>query len=168
MPNCIGRVRAGVDAAALRLTGFATVGAVGGLETQTLTVAQMPAHAHSDSGHAHGDSGHGHSVSDGGHNHYLNMPSHAHSLYPDSTEAASNAGCGCVGGGTIMQSRGFWIGQTDYRQTGDYNSSSGAGIGIYAGYANIATNYAAIQNTGGGGSHPNVQPTIAMNVIIKR
>lgn len=65
LPDCRGRVAAGKDdmggAAANRLTvggggvAGATLGAVGGSETHTLTTAQIPSHSHAvtDPGHAH-------------------------------------------------------------------------------------------------------------------
>jgi microcystin-dependent protein len=153
LPDFRGRVRAMVDKGSGRLTGY-NLGTAGGAETHTLTAAQMPTHTHADSGHNHG-------YSDPGHNHGLNQSSHQHALYPVQTQACANYGCGCTGGGNTMQDYGsYWISQTDWRQSGDYNS--GAGIGI-----TIATNYANLANTGGGTAHPNVQPTIAVNAIIK-
>ena len=152
LPDFRGRVRAMVDKGAGRLTGY-NLGTAGGAETHTLTAAQMPTHTHADSGHNHG-------YSDPGHNHGLNQSSHQHALYPTGTEQGGNAGCGCTGGGGVLWDQGNWIAQTDWRQSGDYNSGSGIGIAI-------ATNYANLANTGGGTAHPNVQPTLAVNAIIK-
>ena len=152
LPDFRGRVRAMVDKGAGRLTGY-NLGIAGGAETHTLTAAQMPTHTHADSGHNHG-------YSDPGHNHGLNQSSHQHALYPTGTEQGGNAGCGCTGGGGVLWDQGNWIAETDWRQSGDYNSGSGIGIAI-------ATNYANLANTGGGTAHPNVQPTLAVNAIIK-
>jgi microcystin-dependent protein len=64
LPDTRGRTRASKDdmggSPALRLTpggsGIAgtTLGATGGAETHTLTVAQLAVHTHSDAGHSHG------------------------------------------------------------------------------------------------------------------
>jgi microcystin-dependent protein len=153
VPDLRGRVRAGVDPTALRLTGFAALGVTGGMEAVALTIAQLAAHTHGDAGHAHG-------YSDPAHNHGLNQGSHQHATYPNSTGSGWNAGCGCTGGGTVMLADGGSVSQTDWRASGDYNSAAGIGITIATGYSNLA-------NTGSGTAHANVQPTMAMNAIIK-
>ena len=85
VPDCRGRTRVGVDTTALRLTGYTTPGAVGGAEGVALTIAQLAAHTHADTGHTHGDSGHAHGFSDPGHNHGLVQSSHQHAPYPGGT-----------------------------------------------------------------------------------
>ena len=128
VPDCRGRTRVGVDTTALRLTGYTTPGAVGGAEGVTLTIAQLAAHTHADTGHTHGDSGHAHGFSDPGHNHGLVQSSHQHAPYPGGTGAGGNAGCGCTGGGTVMLAWGYNIDQTDWRASGDYNNAAGTGM----------------------------------------
>lgn len=118
-----------------------TLGAAGGTETHTLTTAQMPAHTHAntlnDPGHAHANT-----LSDPGHTHGHN--------------AAANIGGSSTGGG------GFAINA----QGGATISAAGTGISINnAGAGTGATITNASQ--GSGGAHPNVQPGIVFNKIIK-
>lgn len=84
-----------------------------------------------------------HSHTDAGHGHGVNDPSHTHS---------TNAQVG-VSSGNIPAGPGIGLAAA---------SVGGAftGISIQAGAANI-------QNTGGGGSHSNVQPTAAFNTMIR-
>ena len=66
-----------------------------------------------------------------------------------------------------MLAWGYTIDQTDWRASGDYNNAAGTGCWCNTAYAAIATNYAALANTGGGAAHPNVQPSIAFTTMIK-
>ena len=154
VPDCRGRVRAGVDTRVTAiLPGFTTRGAVGGEAAHVQSIAEIAVHNHSDAGHAHG-------YQDWGHNHGLNLGSHQHALYPGGTDSSSYAGCGCTGGGNVVLYNGYNISQTDWRDSGDYNSAAGIGI-------NITGASAAIQNTGSSNAFNVVQPTIAVNAIIK-
>ena len=109
LPDMTGRIPAGKEATATRLTSGVggvdggTLGAVGGAQSHTLTAAQLPAHAH---------------PLNGGNSYYL------------------------------MRTTGGAVGLT-----------SGTGV------ADTVTNTS--NNTGGGSAHPNVQPTIVLNYIIK-
>ena len=83
-----------------------------------------------------------HNHTDSGHSHGVSDPGHSHVYsYPAGS------------GGNIQGGSGFLGSPTN-------TNSSGTGI-------SISTGHAAITNTGGGTSHPNVQPTIAVNWAIK-
>ena len=109
VPDLTGRIPAGKEATATRLTSGAggvdggTLGAVGGVQTHTLTSAQIPAHAH---------------PINGGNSYYL------------------------------MRTTGGAVGLT-------------GGTGLADTVSNTSN------NSGGGSAHPNVQPTIVLNYIIK-
>lgn len=126
LPDARGRAVAGKDdmggAAANRLTASggvtgSTLGAVGGAETHTLTVAQMPQHSHA--------------VTDPGHSH------------------AASFRLGTAAGGLSYA----YGGTTD-------NASQAVTV-------NGNTTGISIQNNGSGQAHPNVQPTLVLNKIIK-
>lgn len=111
IPDSRGRVAAGADnmggVAANRLTtasGMSTglLGGTGGVETVTLSVAQMPAH--------------GHSVTDPGHNHGITDPTHLHSsLFPNFTNVTYS------GGGLTLSA---------YAGSNSSQNTSGVGTGI--------------------------------------
>jgi microcystin-dependent protein len=139
LPDFRGRIAAGADnmggTPAGNLSGY-VVGSVGGLQTELLTVAQMPAHSHTDSGHVH-------TITDPGHTH-----------------APSTAGNFMVqlppgGQGTLTNGS-----NPNVEPTTGATASSTTGISVNSGTANLT-------NTGGGASHPNVQPTAAVNKIIR-
>jgi microcystin-dependent protein len=123
VPDYRGRVMAGrdnmggVDSGRLTSTYFGSnasaIGASGGAESQTLTIAQMPSHTHT-----------------------YNDPGHAH---------AYSAG--------VAQAFGTGAGSSSTVPTTFTSGSAVTGITINA--------------TGGGSAHPNVQPTITANYIIK-
>lgn len=197
LPDMRGRVIAGMDnmggTAASRLTtagggvNGAALGASGGGQTHTLTTAQMPKHGHgfNDPGHTHvvNDPGHKHTVTDPGHNHGVTDPTHAHSVYdPGHTHghnAAAAAGGSSTGGGAFPM----------YAPAGATINAAGTGISIYGAATGVSVNGAATgvgmnnastgvgvassstgitaQDTGGDTAHPNVQPTLVLNYIIK-
>jgi len=122
LPDKTGRVSAMKESSASRLTssyfgGASTsLGAVGGLDSHTLTASEIPSHTHS--------------ITDPGHTHTTN-------------------------GNFLKQGL---IGS-------DYQGSSFLGsapVGV-----NTATTGISVNNTGGGGAHSIVQPTIICNYIIR-
>jgi microcystin-dependent protein len=127
VPDGRGRVLAGVDnmggVAANRLTtagggvNGAALGATGGGETHTLTMAQIPAHSHG--------------VTDPGHTH------------------AGSFRLGASAGGFAFP----YGGSADNASHSVTNIANTTGI--------------TIQDAGSGNAHPNVQPTLVVNYIIK-
>lgn len=119
LPDLRGRIVAGVDGGANRLTtatmSSQALAGVGGGETQTLTITQIPAHAHG--------------VTD---------PTHTHVF-----QTFANTGSSPIAAASS-------------------NISAGPNAGTLASATGIS-----IQNNGSGGSHPNVQPTMELNYIIR-
>lgn len=125
LPDFRGRVAAGIDSGAARLSSTtmtpnaSTLGASGGIESVTLTIPQIPAHTHTGSTASAGDHSHTYGVS--------------------------------------------VLGGTD-------GARAGVSPGEYQGTTNVAgahTHTMNLDNTGGGGAHPNVQPTLLINKIIR-
>lgn len=67
--------------------GSYSIGNVGGLDTVTLSILEMPTHSHglTDPGHSHGltDPGHNHNVVDPGHTHAASSVPHQHTFTTD-------------------------------------------------------------------------------------
>jgi microcystin-dependent protein len=104
-----------------------TLGNVGGLESHTLTTAQLASHSHSNT---------------------LSDPGHAHTATQQQSStviSSGGGGAGYAGGGSnpIAVTSGFTI-----------NSATSGVTIINAG-------------AGGGNAHPNVQPTIVSNYIMR-
>ena len=125
LPDKTGRVSAMKEASATRLTSTyfggnsANLGAVGGLESHTLTSAQIPAHSHPNS------------LNDPGHFHSYTAPIPISVLQPGGSAGSVSTGSSSTGSKTT----GITITNAD--------------------------------NTGGGGAHNNVQPTIVCNYIMR-
>lgn len=122
LPDKAGRVSAMKEASPSRLTsaffgGASTnLGATGGSERHTLTIAELPSHTHT--------------ISDPGHVHTTN-------------------------GNFLKQG----LSGSDY--------TGGNFLGSAAVSINSATTGISVNNTGGGVAHPNIQPTIICNYIIR-
>jgi microcystin-dependent protein len=127
------------------------VSATGGQATHVLTAAEMPVHNHTAT-----DAGHGHGIYDPGHNHNVNDPTHAHSV----AAGISNTGNFSAGGSAPFPTGGQVATAAAY--TGIYLSAAVTGIGIVAGYANIA-----VTNAGSGAAHENRPPYYALCYVMR-
>lgn len=167
LPDCRGRIILARDnmggSSANRITASAadSLGGVGGTETHTLTEAQIAVHDHTAT-----DAGHGHSGSSAGTG-YASVGTGYASVswdgkYQSNTTTGGGGdrlnqfdGQGGTGGTSISGSL------TD---AGHSHTDAGHGhtVTIASGTASIT-----VGNAGSGEAHPNTQPWIAMNVVIK-
>lgn len=147
-----GRVPVGVN------TGdgdFNTVEKQGGAKTVTLTTAQMPSHTHTQNSHNHSQNAHTHTQNS--HNHNQNAHSHG-------TRYKGFSGVSSSSSGFIMLRRNDSVDSYDGTDSDGAISTTASNKATTATNQNTtATNNATTatnQNTGGGGSHPNLQPYI--------
>lgn len=128
------------------------LGVIGGTETETLSLSQIPSHNHglTDNGHQHtGNTGY-------------ESNTHYHPTYMRTTgQEAGGYGLGIAGAFTnrvIVTSAGAY----------DYPGYQQASVQHYHSFT-TATGYASItlQPAGSGGSHNNMQPYLPLNFIIK-
>jgi microcystin-dependent protein len=141
IPDLRGRALAGIDnmggTAASRLTSY-VLGTTGGGQNVTLVTSEFPPHTHgvNDSGHIHTA---GTAISD---------PGHLHGMGLGNEFDASRSTGAVVGPG----------GDVDTSTSGTGISATTTVNGAYTGIT--------IADTGGGGSHANVQPTMTVNAFI--
>lgn len=167
IPDMRGVTAAGLDdmgsGAAGRLTG-ATLGALLGSQTVTLTAAQIPGHTHTASTAAGGAHDHGASTaSGGGHTHTgvtVSAGAHTHTGgagtgQPGTVESSTGATSGALTGSA---------GAHTHTLTIDAAAAHAHTITAAADHTHAVTVNA---NTGGDGAHSNVQPTRALPWIIK-
>jgi microcystin-dependent protein len=118
------------------------LGALFGVESYALGISEMPSHDHNTwTGNMDRANPHAHSISD---------PGHAHGLYPSQSFKTPNTGSN--------------ITTFNWGGTGGGTYTAGTGIGIYA---TDISHLHQIPAQGGNGAHPNVQPSVALNVFIK-
>jgi len=161
------------------------LGVSGGAETVTLDGTMLPSHTHtgttaSDGSHAHTvtDPGHTHTgttATAGSHAHTINDPGHSHTqntinddfnnsganppgFSADSAGSRTWANINASGTGITVNANG------DHTHTFTSDSSN-TGVGMNA--SGLHTHTFTSDATGGGGSHPNMQPYLTVNFIIK-
>ncbi|AXF38226.1 putative tail collar protein [Ralstonia phage phiRSP] len=173
LPDTRGRAAIGKDdmggAAANRITptgsGIAgnVPGSAGGNETHTLTAAQMPTHTHpntvTDPGHTHANT-----VTNNPHSHAntLSDPGHTHGHNANSANSSSSTG---GGGFALPATSGATISAATTGIT--INNASAASAVTISNASQTAGVTITNASQGSGGAHPNVQPGIVFNKIIK-
>jgi microcystin-dependent protein len=128
------------------------VGTTGGVSAVSLTLAQIPSHAHGIN-----DPSHAHAVADPGHVHGVNDPGHNHSAPGGTTFLVNSPGPGNYAGGASAFNT---VGQTAISGTGIWLNAAATGIGIYGAVTGIS-----VQANGGGGAHENRPPFYALAFI---
>lgn len=178
LPDLRGRVVAGLDnlggSAAGRITAAGgnfdgtVLGGAGGAQNHTLTTAQIASHTHAGTTDATGDHTHTGTTDAGGtHSHTVNINDSGHSHVQNHTLVAFGAG-----GGSIMSvsTPGGNSWSTGSATTGITASTVDAGSHTHtfttAG-AGAHSHTFTSGATGGGASHPIVQPTMTLGKIIR-
>ena len=130
---------------------FATVERMGGTKSVTLTVEQMPSHTHTQDAHSHTSAAHTHA-----------MPSRLIGLINAPGGVASSFSGGWVA--NVRANPGGWIASTllDLRTAGHAAAVTAAGLDNVGSTTPPATGSTtpAINATGGGQAHTNLQPFI--------
>lgn len=171
--------------------GSYAVGDIGGLDSVSLTAAQMPVHSHvvTDPGHSHGvtDSGHTHVINDPGHTHAGSMGGHSHTFETNVDGAHTHTvfkGNGSDGGGFDIgehDNEGWYSAGADgtHSHTGTTDPASPAvtitsaftginedpattGVTVDSGVTGIS-----LANAGSGNSHENRPPYMALIFVQK-
>lgn len=140
VPNLIGKVPVGLDTGSTVIPGATTLGATLGAAEITLTVAQLASHGHSGSGSVTSTgAASGTTTGGGAHSHTQNGSSFCVQGSGDNNVQA--CGSSTIGGGN--HEHGFSLPAHSHGITVD------------------------VSDTGGDQAHPNIQPSMALNYIIK-
>ncbi len=161
LPDLRGRLPMGTGA-----NGAPALSGVGGAQQVTLTVDQLPAHAHSitDPGHTHTFTGapHGHGVTDPGHGHAVTDPGHTHAAATQAATADSASGADTTSAGA---------GNTGSATTGVTVDSNTTGVTVdsaTAGGSNSSeTTGITVSNAGGDQPVDIIPPVVGVNWLVR-
>jgi len=164
VPNMTGCVPCGPDPTGTEMPTYVpALGTRSGAESVTLTDAQMPAHAHGGSSALTDLTGHNHNATDGGGHTHIIQPSASGGLYSLATDPSGNV--------YASTGSGAYSTLATVHNTGGYFETliaSTTHVAVSIGNSNQSLNHNhVISNDGGGASHLNVQPFVAVNFIIK-
>jgi microcystin-dependent protein len=148
LPNLQGRVPVGRDSAQ---TEFDALGETGGSKTVTLTQAQMPSHSHTTPSHSHTFSG---TTSTTGEHLHVSQPTYRLSGGPVQLNGEALTGA---------PNNGLEGGFNGIRPTN--TSAAGNHSHTYSGTTSESS--PTTNSSGSGEAHPNLQPYIVLNYIIK-
>jgi microcystin-dependent protein len=183
LPDFRGKVAAGFDTAQ---TEFNALGKTGGAKTVTLTEAQMPSHTHVQNAHGHtgtaaSGGAHGHTASTSTsttHGHTGSAAAdagHAHNSRYDGSRGETTTRSPFKDANARQQNNAQWSGAAgDHGHTGSITSGGAhthaLTVQAAADHAHTVTindATATNQNAGSGEGHPNLQPYIVVNYVIK-
>jgi len=187
MPDMRGRSAAGRDDMGGTVAGRVTVaisgingttlGSAGGTEGVTLSTAQIPAHNHTQTAHGHTVNAHSHTVN--AHSHTVNAHSHGISqnqhyhgtshTYWTGDPGGELGAVGAVqpGGSTVYGSQAITGALADVSVNNASPGTDAQSPGTTTTAPGTDSQAPTIQNTGGDGAHPNVQPTIVVNKLMR-
>lgn len=173
LPNSRGKATIGRDT---RDADYDQVGDTSGAKTHTLTIAEMPAHTHTQSAHTHTQAAHGHTLTNPGHNH--TQASHNHTQDPHNhnsglsspfVSTAWGSATNTAHGGNYDFRWGFTSPSTTATNNATTATNNSASTNISIGSATATNNSATAtnQNAGSGSAHANIQPSIVKTSAIK-